>query len=253
MTLKRVDYNDNQHKTYVEGRRMPAGVAARWMERFAAHLPARRPLMIIDLGCGVGRLTPALADAFGGPVVGVEPADRMRAIAETNAAHPAVRYVRGEAAAMPLPDQSADAVLMFLSLHHVPDRAAAAREIARVLKPGGRLLIRSPFSDRMTAGWWQTFFPRALEIERQMFPTLADTAGAFEAVGLKTLALVSVTETYASSAAEAAARLKLRAISTFEHMTEAEIEEGFARMDAHVAATPDAPPDSGESDLLVLG
>ncbi len=253
MTLKRVDYNENQHKTYVEGRRMPAGVAARWMERFAAHLPARRPLMIIDLGCGVGRLTPALADAFGGPVVGVEPADRMRAIAETNAAHPAVRYIRGEAAAMPLPDQSADAVLMFLSLHHVPDRAAAAREIARVLKPGGRLLIRSPFSDRMTSGWWQTFFPRALEIERQMFPTLADTAGVFEAVGLKTLALVSVTETYASSAAEAAARLKLRAISTFEHMTEAEIEEGFVRMDAHVAAAPDAPPDSGESDLLVLG
>ena len=253
MTLKRVDYNENQHKTYVEGRRMPAGVAARWMERFAAHLPQRRPLTVIDLGSVVGRLTPALADAFGGPVVGVEPADRMRAIAEANAAHPAVRYVRGEAAAMPLPDQSADAVLMFLSLHHVPDRAAAAREIARVLKPGGRLLIRSPFSDRMTAGWWQTFFPRALEIERQMFPTLADTAGVFEAVGLKTLALVSVTETYASSAAEAAAKLKLRAISTFEHMTEAEIEEGFARMDAHVAAAPDAPPDSGESDLLVLG
>ena len=42
-------------------------------------------------------------------------------------------------------------------------------------------------------------------------------------------------------------------ISTFEHMTEAEIEEGFARMDAHVAAEPDALPDTGESDLLVLG
>lgn len=253
MALKRVDYDEGQHVNYADGRRMPAETLARWMGRFAEHLPNRRPLTIVDLGCGIGRLTPALADTFGGPVWGVEPSDRMREIAEASARHPAVTYLAGEAARIPLADHSADAVLMFLSIHHVPDRAAAAVEIARVLKPGGRVLIRSPFSGRMTGGWWQRFFPRALEIERQMFPTLADVTGVFAAVGLKTVALVSVNETYAANATEAAAKLRLRAISTFEHMTEGEIEEGFARMDAHVAADPDALPDTGESDLLVLG
>lgn len=253
MVLKRVDYDDSQHVNYAKGRRMPPEALARWMARFAEHLPERRPLAVVDLGCGVGRLTPALADTFGGPVWGVEPSARMREIAEATASHPAVRYLEGEAAAIPLPDDAADAVLMFLSIHHVPDRAAAAAEIARVLKPGGRVLVRSPFSDRMNGGWWQRFFPRALEIERQMFPTLTEVTGVFEAVGLRTIALEVVNETYAASPAEAAAKLRLRAISTFEHMTEAEIEEGFARMDAHVAAHPDDQPDTGESDLLVMG
>lgn len=253
MTLKRVDYDDNQHTNYAKGRQMPAEALARWMDRFAERLPDRRPLTLVDLGSGIGRLTPALAETFGGPVYGVEPSDRMREIALATAAHPDVTYLAGEAARIPLEDDSADAVLMFLSIHHVPDRAAGAAEIARVLKPGGRLLIRSPFSDRMTGGWWQQFFTRALEIEKQMFPALAEVTGVFEAVGLRTFALDTVNESYAATAAEAAAKLRLRAISTFEHMTEAEIEEGFARMDAFIAAGSDTRPDTGQSDLLVLG
>ncbi len=254
MTLKRVDYDDNQHRTYAEGRRMPAAVLARWMERFAAHLPARRPLTIVDLGSGVGRLTPALAETFGGPVFGVEPADRMRAIAEGSAAHPAVQYVRGEAAAIPLPDQSADAVLMFLSLHHVPDKAAAAREVARVLKPGGRLLIRTGLSDRLGEIWWHQFFDRARAIELAMFPSLAQVTQVFSAAGLSLLTLEPVTEVYAANEAEAAEKLKLRAISVFEHMTEAELEEGFARLDAWLAAgKAGTDPLQVQGDLLVLG
>ena len=174
MALKRVDYDDGQHANYARGRQMPPEALARWMARFAEHLPERRPLTIVDLGSGIGRLTPALAETFGGPVYGVEPSARMREIAVATAAHPAVTYLAGEAARIPLDDDSIDAVLMFLSFHHLPDRAAGAAEIARVLKPGGRVLIRSPFSDRMSGGWWQQFFRRALDIEKQMFPPLAE-------------------------------------------------------------------------------
>lgn len=254
MTLKRIDYDDNQHANYARGRRMPPQALARWMARFAKHLPSTRPLTIVDLGCGVGRLTPALAETFGGPVYGVDPSSKMRATAETEATHPAVTYLAGEAADIPLADGSIDAVLMFLSLHHVPDRAAAATEIRRVLKPGGRLLIRSSFSDRMIGGWWQSFFPRALAIEKQMFPTLDEVTDVFAAVGLHTLALETVVEAYAGTEAEAAEKLRLRAISTFEHMTDAEIQDGFARMDAYIAeGGGKGRPDTGESDLLVLG
>ncbi|MDP1632434.1 MAG: class I SAM-dependent methyltransferase [Caulobacter sp.] len=253
MALKRVDYDDNQHAVYARGRSMAPATLARWMERFAAHLPDRRPLTVVDLGCGVGRLTPALAETFGGPVHGVEPSARMREIAVATAGHPGVDYRAGEAARIPLEDASVDAVLMFLSFHHVPDRAAAAAEIARVLRPGGRVLVRSPFADRMTAGWWQQFFPRALAIEKQMFPTLVEVTAVFAAAGLTPVALVTIEEVYAANEAEAAEKLRLRAISTFEHMSEAEIAEGFARLDAYLAAGAGDGPTAGLSDLLVLG
>lgn len=254
MTLKRVDYNQVQHRTYAEGRRMPAEALARWMSRFAAHLPTARPLTVVDLGSGVGRLTPALAETFGGPVFGVEPAAAMREVAQASATHPAVTYVEGEAARIPLPDGSVDAVLMFLSLHHVPDRAVGAREIARVLKPGGRVLIRTALSDRLREIWWHQFFDRARAIELAMFPTLTEVTEVFAAAGLSLLALDPVMETYASNETEAAEKLKMRAISVFEHMSEAEIEEGFARLDAWLAAgRAGQDPLAVEGDLLVLG
>jgi ubiquinone/menaquinone biosynthesis C-methylase UbiE len=237
MALKRVDYDERQYAVYAAGRAMAEDARANWMGLFAEHLPPERPLPLIDLGSGVGRLTPALAEAFGGPVWGVEPSRRMREVAVAAGAGPAVRYVAGEAADIPLADDAVAGVLMFLSFHHVPDRAAAAAEIARVLRPGGRLLIHSGFSERMAGGsWWHQFFPRALEIEMQMFPTVDEAVRAFEPVGLRRLAFVQTSARFWNSTAEAAQRLRLRPYSTFEHLSEDEIAQGFARLDAAVAA-----------------
>src|SRR5687768_17157535 len=143
--LAPVDYNRVQHQGYAQGRALPADAIAHYMTVFGAHLPVHRPLVGVDLGSGTGRFTPALAEAFGGPVYGVEPADGMRQAAEAGSRHPQVRYLAGRAEAIPLTDATADFVLMFLSWHHVTDKPAAAREIARVLKPAGRLILRSTF------------------------------------------------------------------------------------------------------------
>jgi len=225
------------------------------MRTFGAFAPVSRPLSVLDLGSGVGRFTPALAEAFGGPVYGVEPSARMREAAEANAAHPAVTYLGGRAEAIPLPDQSCDLVLMYLSFHHVRDRAAAAREIVRVLRPGGRLLLRSVFSDRLHithAHGWHRFFTRAQEIERQMFPSLQEATDVFAAVGLKPIAFETIERAFAPSLAASAEMLRHRAISTFEHMTEEEIADGFRRLDAAVVAETEPQPVLGKEDLLVL-
>jgi ubiquinone/menaquinone biosynthesis C-methylase UbiE len=247
-----VDYDQRQHQTYRAGRELPAASRDLWARVFAARAPAAPPLACLDLGSGTGRFTPLLAEVFGGPVHGVEPFERMREQAEA-APHPeAVRYLPGRAEAIPLPDASCDLVLMFLSFHHVRDRPAAAREIRRVLGPGGRLLIRSHFSDRMPDVNWHRWFPSARALELRMFPTLAEVTDLFGSVGLKPLALDVVRETFSDSLAESARRLRTRAISTFEHLDEAEIEEGFRRMDAEIAAGPEGPT-QGDCDLLVLG
>jgi ubiquinone/menaquinone biosynthesis C-methylase UbiE len=253
--MAQIDYDGRQHTVYATGRALAPSSIADWMTAFARQLPARRPLSVLDLGSGTGRFAPALADAFGGPVAGVEPSAGMRGVAERDAAHPAVRYLAGSGERIPLADSSCDVVLMFLSLHHIEDRAAAAREIGRVLAPGGRVLVRSTFADRMDhfRDGWHRFFPRATEIERGMFPTVAEVLDVFAEVGLRQLALEAVPARLADSLAAHAEKLRLRAISTFEFLTDAEIEAGFAALDAAVAADVDGAPVEGNSDLLVLG
>ena len=233
--VKPVDYDRVQHAAYARARALPPAAIGRYMDLFAGHLPQRRPLAGIDLGSGTGRFTPALAEAFGGPVYGVEPAARMRQVAEADARHPRVRYLAGEAADIPLPDGCADFVLMFLSFHHVQDRAAAASEIARVLKPGGRFLLRSTFKERIPDHWWRGFFPRSQAIEEAMFPTTDEARAIFETAGFSALEVVRPEIPFKGDLHEAVEKLRLRAVSTFEHMTEQELEEGFARLDAALA------------------
>lgn len=249
--LAAVDYDHRQHRDYRRSRDLGDANRALWAEVFSRHAPAKRPLTVLDLGCGTGRYTSMLARTFG-EAVGVEPSDRMREEAERATHDPAVRFLAGRAEAIPLADDSVDLVLTFLSYHHVRDRAAASAEIARVLRPGGRVFIRSVFSDRMHAINWHAYFDGAREVEMAMFPTVAEVEAAFAPVGLKPIALDTIEERMADSLAEDAARLRTRSISTFEHLPEAEIEAGFRRLDAAVAAERAPSPVIGLSDLLVL-
>jgi ubiquinone/menaquinone biosynthesis C-methylase UbiE len=250
--LREVDYDERQHLVYARARALPAATMAEWMRVFARHAPAQRPLTVLDLGSGTGRFTPDLAATFGGPVTGVEPSVRMRAAAEANAADPAVTYLAGTAEAIPLPDASCDLVLLFLVLHHVRDRDAAAAEIARVLRPGGRVLIRSSFPDRMPELPWYSYFPGARRVDELVFPRLDHTIELFEAAGLRFVAIDEVQQRIADSLAEYAERLRFRGTSTFERLTEEEIEAGFAALEAAVAVETIPRPVDEDSDLLVL-
>jgi ubiquinone/menaquinone biosynthesis C-methylase UbiE len=177
--LEKLDYDERRQAVYALGRAVRPERIAVWMQAFARYLADDRPLTIVDLGSGTGRFTPSLASEFGGPVYGVEPSRRMREVAVKSSHHPAVTYLAGSAENIPLPDSSCDAVLIFLSFHHVQDGDAAASEIARVLRPEGRILIRSAFSDRMPKVHWHRFFPRARPSSERCSPLSARSRSFF--------------------------------------------------------------------------
>lgn len=247
-----VDYDKYQSTVYAQGRALAPGVLGAWMSAFARHAPAGRPLPVLDLGSGTGRFAPGLAETFGGPVYGVEPSRGMRQAALAGALHPAVTYLEGSAEAIPLPDASVSLVLLFLVWHHVPDREAAVGEIRRVLRPGGRVLIRSTFSNRLPESSWREYFPRATEVEAALFPATTQAEGEFAAAGLRRVALDVVRVQVAADYTAYAERLRMKAISTFEHLTDEEVAQGFARLDADVSAGKAAFRLAEDGDLLVL-
>ena len=65
--MTKVDYDERQHSVYAVGRQMSADALHTWMEAFAHHLPDTRPLVWLDLGSGIGRMTPSLAARSTGP------------------------------------------------------------------------------------------------------------------------------------------------------------------------------------------
>jgi SAM-dependent methyltransferase len=93
--------------------------------------------VVLDLAAGTGKLTRLLAGRFP-RVIAVEPLAGMRAVLERLV--PAAGSLPGSAEAIPLGDASVDAVFVAEAFHWF-DHAAAAREIARVLRPGGTLRL----------------------------------------------------------------------------------------------------------------
>ncbi|HSD23114.1 MAG TPA: class I SAM-dependent methyltransferase [Solirubrobacterales bacterium] len=97
---------------------------------------------VVDVGCGTGNAA-LLAAERGARVTGIDPAQRLLDVAAAQAAERGLdaRFELGEAASIPLPDDSADVVLSVFAAIFAPDPQAAAREMARVLAPGGRMLL----------------------------------------------------------------------------------------------------------------
>ena len=102
---------------------------------------------ILDVGTGSGIVALAAARRLGGRgcVTGVDLSDGLLAQASRNAAaaglETRIHLRRGDAEALPFPDQSFDAVLCLFALLHFPAPQTALAEMYRVLKPGGRLVI----------------------------------------------------------------------------------------------------------------
>jgi SAM-dependent methyltransferase len=249
--MRRIDYDTEQYRDYARGRALTDQQLQVWISAFKAQLPERRPLTGLDIGSGTGRYTPALARAFG-PVIGIEPSVRMREIAQARSNHPDVQYLAGSAEHMPVQDGSADYALMFLSWAHVQNKPQAVRELARVLKPGGRLLLRSQFSDHMPTLWWLEHFPRSIEAHAAPFQPLHEVIAMFTLMGWRVASFGTVTEPSPGTRGDMLERLRLRTFSVFAHFTPDELEAGFHRLEQAVAADPDAPAPAEHATLLTL-
>jgi ubiquinone/menaquinone biosynthesis C-methylase UbiE len=99
---------------------------------------------VVDLGAGMGAATVEAARR-GATIIAVDPMPYMRGILRLRRAwqrhRAAIRVVAGAAESIPLEDGSVDALWTVNTIHHWTERDQASRELARVMKKGGRLLL----------------------------------------------------------------------------------------------------------------
>lgn len=120
-----------------------APLAKDLIETAALH-PQER---VLDVACGTGVMTRLALERVGsgGSVTGLDINPGMIAVARSvTPTEQPVEWLEAGAESIPLPDESYDAVLCQMGLQFMPDKQAALREMLRVLKPGGRLIINVP-------------------------------------------------------------------------------------------------------------
>jgi demethylmenaquinone methyltransferase / 2-methoxy-6-polyprenyl-1,4-benzoquinol methylase len=125
---------------------MTAGLDRRWRELAAEATGIGNGANALDACCGTGDLTLALARLVGrgGQVTGLdfsrEMLERARKKArEANAAE--IAWVQGDATAMPFADNSFSAATIGFGLRNLPDPEQGLRELARVVRPGGSVVV----------------------------------------------------------------------------------------------------------------
>ena len=141
-----------------------------WIARAAG---GRRDLQLLDCGCGTGANL-ALLEPFG-RAYGFDLTFRGLEFARQ---HGRTRVARASIGAIPFPDAAFDVVTSFDVLYGLPDdvERAAAREMRRVLKPGGRLVITSAALDSLRGGH-STFSNEVRRYTKASMTALLEGAG----------------------------------------------------------------------------
>ncbi|MCS6960284.1 MAG: methyltransferase domain-containing protein [Pseudanabaenaceae cyanobacterium SKYGB_i_bin29] len=140
---------------------------------------------LLDVGCGIGGSSRILARDYGYEVTGISISPKQIARAkELTPPDLSVQFVVDDAMAMSFPDNTFDVVWCIEAGPHMPDKQQFARELMRVLKPGGVLVVAdwNQRDDRQVPlHWWEQVVMRQL-LDQWSHPAFASIEGFAEAL-----------------------------------------------------------------------
>ena len=235
---------------YDRGRALPPESMLSWRDAVALFIRAGSP--VLDLGAGTGIWAAALVEWFAVDVIAVEPSRAMLTEALRTRPHERVAYLGGRAEQLPIRDSSCGCAWLSTVVHHFADIAAAARDLRRVLVPGGRVLIRNAFAGRSDGITWLKYWPHARPLAEQRWPTVDAVERAFGDAGFQLEGVETVSQQSASSLREYRERLRTRADSTLAVLADEDFLSGMKALDDAVASEDGPQPVIDRLGLMIL-
>ena len=207
-----------------------------WMRTIAAHVDDRSITHILDLGCGTGRFSEALADRFNATVIGIDPSVKMLQVAREKQRDARVHYELGSAETIPLSAESVELVFISMSLHHFADRIVAARECRRVLRKNGSVVVRTGTREQIPSYPYVPFFKSSRSLLEETLPGSADIRAIFAAGDLHPVASKTIPQTIAADWTLYAEKLAAGGDSVLARLSQQDFDDGLAAVRRHAAS-----------------
>ena len=226
-----MDYDaTTMHAVYDAGRSYSPEALQFWLGTISAAIGQVQIDRILDLGCGTGRYSAALAAHFEASVVAVDPSEKMLSEARKKGGD-SLHFLRGSAESVPLADGAADLVFISMAFHHFDDPEKGARECFRVLRKGGVLCLRAATSDRIGLYPYVPFFPGARRLMGDILPTAAFVKCTFEGAGFDPAQHQLINGKVARTWRLFAEKIAHRADSCLALLTDEEFSKGLAALE----------------------
>jgi ubiquinone/menaquinone biosynthesis C-methylase UbiE len=238
-----IEYDEQAASAFRLTRHLADAGMRSWRRPIEETLRPHPGMRVLDLGSGTGVWASALSEWFPIEVVAVEPSAAMR---RRSTFEPTVE---GTAEVLPLAASSMDGAWLSTVLHHFADLDRAVAELARVLKPGSPVLIRSVFPGRHEGITLFRYFPQAATVLDQ-YPTVGRLTEVFAGQGFEFVSLDSVPQVSADSLQAMADGMDRNAHTPLRLMSEADFEAGKQRLQQAAPSQPG--PVVDHLDLLVF-
>jgi ubiquinone/menaquinone biosynthesis C-methylase UbiE len=233
---RNVDYDKTDiARAYDHGRGYTTAQLNRWLAVISGCIPNGSLSAILDLGCGTGRYSGALAEHFHARVVAVDPSEKMLAEARTKAAGE-VAYMRACAESLPLSQGSVDMVFVSMVFHHFDDPVRAAHECHRVLRPGAAVCLRAATTEQIDRYAYVPFFPESRDILRRSLNPRRFIESTFASAGFQRCEYELVWSEAGANWSYYAERIARRADSILVRLPDSEFQRGLQALRAHAAA-----------------
>ncbi|MFJ5608362.1 class I SAM-dependent methyltransferase [Streptomyces sp. NPDC093221] len=229
--MKRAYDDERLARSYESGNEMPDDALRAWVGLIGSYVDRPAP-DVLEVGSGTGMFAAAMARWIdGASVLGVDASEAMLSEARRHHPHPSVRYAHGTAEALPAGDDAFDLALLSRVIHHFPDRTAAARELARVLRPGGSVVVRTTFKERLDAVVYD-YWPPLRATDALRFPAEDDVTAEFTAAGFDLREIRSFVQPVTRSLRDYHARMTTQPQSKFALLTPTQFASGLDRLAA---------------------